>query len=338
MVCENRHKSICHCAKPEYTRKKCPHCLIVFNVCGLCKGKREERAPEIKHKHPQQVALHKQQPNTGYAQGNIRIIKSPIKTNPAQGVVNRPKVVRTPQAKTTPPMSGNKIMTSPKNVDGQGPIITREGVFQVSKGNKPIHINSTDWSNLDKNLQTNPGVFTSKNVVPQHPVNNPVANQVSNQQYIQTAKPVQPIKPVPNPSNKVNGPQAGLFTINRMKDPENKITARSNEDYFQDIKEVNTKGRKKDSTSYRQHFSKNKGSEDTDDLWPKELAGLSKKPGGYDEKYPRNHHMKSHKDRSKKSKHKSRKDRKKKSRSSSSTQKKPRRDREVYRKLNRSKA
>ena len=30
-----------------------------------------------------------------------------------------------------------------------------------------------------------------------------------------------------------------------MKDPENKITARSNEDYFQDIKEFNTKGQEK---------------------------------------------------------------------------------------------
>ena len=141
MVCENRHKTVCHCAKPEYTRKKCPHCLVIFNVCGLCKGKKEV---EIKHKHPQQVPLHKPL-RTNPVQGNIRIIKSPIKADTNQGLINKH-----PVQKSLTPTLGNKIVTS----DGQGPIITRDGVFQVNKNNnKPIQINSADWSNLNKNLR-----------------------------------------------------------------------------------------------------------------------------------------------------------------------------------------
>lgn len=343
MVCENRHKKVCQCPSPEFIRKKCPHCSVIFNVCVTCKGK---QIVAVKHKHPQHVALHKEKAKV--TSGNVNIIKSPIvNSNPALANIN---IIKTPTAKSNPAsannikiptpkvnsttpntkmttskvdpvtanikMSASKVNPATANVnviktptvkgqDGQGPIIVRNGLVQVNKNNnKPFNVIGSDWNKNIKPVVQNNGVLNSTSTGPKLPSNN-----MQN-------------RPLISVSNMINGPQNGLFTINQLKDPKNKMNPQS-EDYFQDIKEVKTKG-KKESTSYRQDFSRNKDSRSTDDLWPKELAYMSEKPTAYENKY----NNKSRKNKS----------HRKKAKSSTDSKRKYRKNRDIYRKRHKSKS
>src|SRR5581483_5378104 len=170
MVCENRHTKICHCSHPEYVRKKCPHCLLIFKVCTYCKGKQEHTPKEVKHKHPKAVTLQR---------GQI--------TNPNQAM-GKHRIIKYPDANQKGPTSNNAQRNSNQkdpisNNVGQGPIIQRNGVLQINNNtNTPFHINSSNWSPQPNNCQTcqsTPGLII-KTPQPNPTIKDPQVNKTIN--------------------------------------------------------------------------------------------------------------------------------------------------------------